>query len=167
MTIPWAKLCQDPSSWIKPECAPDEFQWADPSKIRIGDVFRLIDHWRQRQAHGLKPLIWLSSCPLLEDAEQQSEHSRSSSSSRRNTDPRSEEGARSTANDRDDSMSKDRAGEDSDHSGASNIHFEHPDTYMIHDIGPAEDVRTYSPMTSNHFDTQFGNAQGDLSVHYY
>ena len=131
--IPWAKLCQDPSSWIKPECAPDKFQWADPSKIRIGDVFRLLDHWRQRQAHGLRPLIWSSSCPLLEDAEQQSEHSKSSTGSGRNTDPRSEEGAGSTSEDGDGPMSEDRAGsnhEDSDNFGVSNIHFGHPDTYV-------------------------------------
>jgi hypothetical protein len=66
VTIPWSKLCQDPSSWIKSECVPDGFQWADPSKIRIGDVFRLLEHWRLRQANHLKPLIWVSSCPLLE-----------------------------------------------------------------------------------------------------
>jgi hypothetical protein len=45
--IPWAKLCKNPSSWIRPECAPDGFQWADPSKIRINDVFSLLDHWRK------------------------------------------------------------------------------------------------------------------------
>jgi hypothetical protein len=74
--IPWAKLCQDASSWIKPECTPDGFQWADPSKIRINDVFRLLDHWRQRQEHQLEPLIWVSSCPLLQGVEQPSEHNR-------------------------------------------------------------------------------------------
>jgi hypothetical protein len=75
-TIPWAKLCQHPSTWIEPECAPDGFEWADPSKIRIGDVFRLLDHWRERKQNHLTPLIWVSSCPLLEDVEQSSDHHR-------------------------------------------------------------------------------------------
>ena len=75
-TIPWAKLSQDPSSWIKPECVPDGFQWADPSKLRIGDVFDLLNHWRQRKQDHLEPLIWVSSCPLLKDVEQPSKHRR-------------------------------------------------------------------------------------------
>ncbi|KAI9435908.1 hypothetical protein BJY52DRAFT_1230612 [Lactarius psammicola] len=75
-TIPWAKLSQDPTSWIKPECVPDGFQWADPSKLRIGDVFDLLNHWRQRKQDHLEPLIWVSSCPLLKDVEQPSKHRR-------------------------------------------------------------------------------------------
>ncbi|KAI9429489.1 hypothetical protein BJY52DRAFT_1232597 [Lactarius psammicola] len=63
-TIPWAKLSQDPSSWIKPECVPDGFQWADPSKLRIGDVFDLLNHWRQRKQDHLEPLIWMWSSHL-------------------------------------------------------------------------------------------------------
>ncbi|KAI9437877.1 hypothetical protein BJY52DRAFT_1229989 [Lactarius psammicola] len=73
-TIPWAKLSQDPTSWIKPECVPDGFQWADPSKLRIGDVFDLLKHWRQRKQDHLEPLIWVSSCPLLKDVKQPSKH---------------------------------------------------------------------------------------------
>ncbi|KAI9445609.1 hypothetical protein BJY52DRAFT_1228832 [Lactarius psammicola] len=73
-TIPWAKLSQDPSSWIKPECVSDGFQWADPSKLRIGDVFDLLNHWRQRKQDCLEPLIWVLSCPLLKDVEQPSKH---------------------------------------------------------------------------------------------
>ena len=65
MTISWSKLCKDPNSWIQPECAPDGFRWADPSKLRIGEVFRLLDHWRERQKKHLDPLIWMSTCPLL------------------------------------------------------------------------------------------------------
>lgn len=76
VTIPWSKLCEDPSSWIEPECVPDGFQWADPSKLRIGEVFRLLEHWRQRTEHRLKPLIWVSSCALLEDVEKPLEHRR-------------------------------------------------------------------------------------------
>lgn len=63
--IPWAKLSQDPDSWIQPECAPDGFEWANPSKIHIGEVFHLLDHWRERQKEHLKPLIWVSTCPPL------------------------------------------------------------------------------------------------------
>ncbi|KAI9437927.1 hypothetical protein BJY52DRAFT_1229961 [Lactarius psammicola] len=48
-TIPWAKLSQDPTSWINPECVPDGFQWADPFKLHIGDMFELLKHWRQRK----------------------------------------------------------------------------------------------------------------------
>ena len=85
--IPWAKLCKDPSSWIEPECTPDGFQWADPSKICIGKIFRLLDHWRERQQQHLNPLIWVTSCPLLKNASSsledrqhyQSDHSTDSS----------------------------------------------------------------------------------------
>ncbi len=73
-TIPWGKLCEDPASWIKSECVPDGFQWADPSKIRVDNIFDLLEHWRQRREHRLEPLIWESSCPLFEDVEQPSEN---------------------------------------------------------------------------------------------
>jgi len=73
-TISWGKLCEDPASWIKPECVPDGFQWADPSKICVDNIFDLLEHLRQRSEHCLKPLIWESSCPLLEDVEQPSEN---------------------------------------------------------------------------------------------
>jgi hypothetical protein len=72
VTIPWAKLCQDPASWISSDSAPDGFQWADPSKIRIGEVFRLFTHWRHRKEAGLEALEWVPSCPLLDDSEQPS-----------------------------------------------------------------------------------------------
>ena len=65
VTIPWAKIADDPCSWIEPECVLDEFQWADPSKIRIGDIFPLFKHWRERHRQRLSPLIWVSTCPLL------------------------------------------------------------------------------------------------------
>jgi hypothetical protein len=68
--IPWSKLIQDPFSWIEPECIPDGFKWADPSKLRVDDVELILNHWHQRQERNLKPLIWASSCPLLEGADQ-------------------------------------------------------------------------------------------------
>jgi len=71
------KVATDPTAWIDEECYPPGFQWADPSKIQVGQVFYLLDHWRQRQESGLTPLIWNPSCELLADAEQQSEHVRS------------------------------------------------------------------------------------------
>ena len=66
-TIPWSKLIDSPSSWIRDECYPEGFSWADPSKIRIGQVFKLLDHWRQREKDGQEPLLWNSSCDLLAD----------------------------------------------------------------------------------------------------
>lgn len=66
--IPWAKLAMDPTAWIDEECYPPGFQWADPSKIQMGQVFQLLDHWRQRQESGLTPLIWNPSCELLANA---------------------------------------------------------------------------------------------------
>jgi hypothetical protein len=60
----------DPSAWIEEECYPSGFQWADPSKIRVAQVFRLLDHWRQREKAGLTPLIWNPECDLLVNGEQ-------------------------------------------------------------------------------------------------
>jgi hypothetical protein len=58
----------DPSAWIQEDCYPSGFQWADPSKIRVGQVFCLLDHWRARHDAGLDPLIWNSSCDVLANA---------------------------------------------------------------------------------------------------
>ncbi len=69
-TIPWNKLSSNPSAWIRDECFPSGFQWADPSKIRVDEVFQLLDHWKQRQKDGLTPLIWNPSCELLADVDQ-------------------------------------------------------------------------------------------------
>jgi hypothetical protein len=71
--IPWAKVSSNPTAWIHEECFPSGFQWADPSKIRVGQVFRLLDHWRQRQKDGHSPLIWNPSCELLADVDQLSQ----------------------------------------------------------------------------------------------
>jgi hypothetical protein len=65
--IPWGALVRDASSWISSECSPRDFQWKDPSKIQVGEVFRLLDHWRDRQDKGLDPLIWVPTCPLFDD----------------------------------------------------------------------------------------------------
>jgi hypothetical protein len=67
--IPWASLAKDPTCWIAEECTPDGFEWKDPSKIRIKEIFRLLTHWNVRQSEGLEPLIWVATCPLLEDAQ--------------------------------------------------------------------------------------------------
>ncbi|KAH9172395.1 hypothetical protein EDB89DRAFT_1906250 [Lactarius sanguifluus] len=57
LIIPWGSLVKDPSSWIIDECTPDHFEWKDPSKIQIGEVFHILDHWRHRQDQGIGPLI--------------------------------------------------------------------------------------------------------------
>jgi hypothetical protein len=74
--IPWGTLVKDPFSWISEECIPDGFEWKDPSKIQIGEVFRLLYHWRHRQDQGLDPLTWLPTCPIFQDAEQPLRHGR-------------------------------------------------------------------------------------------
>ncbi|KAN0139064.1 hypothetical protein V8E53_003066 [Lactarius tabidus] len=64
--IRWSRLCKNPPAWILEECYPEGFIWADPSKIRRAEVFRLLDHWRQREQDGLTALIWNPSCELLD-----------------------------------------------------------------------------------------------------
>lgn len=51
------------------DCIPQVFEWKDPSKIQIEEVFHLLDHWRACQNRGLDPLIWASTCPLFKDSE--------------------------------------------------------------------------------------------------
>jgi hypothetical protein len=51
------------------ECIPDGFEWKDPSKIQRDEIYRLLDHWRARQASGLEPLIWVPTCPLFKGSE--------------------------------------------------------------------------------------------------
>ncbi|KAH9047244.1 hypothetical protein EDB84DRAFT_1435042 [Lactarius hengduanensis] len=58
-TIPWGSLVKDSSSWIEDDCSPNDFEWKDPSKIQIGEVFRLLYYWRDRQDQGIGPLmVW-------------------------------------------------------------------------------------------------------------
>ncbi|KAI9430115.1 hypothetical protein H4582DRAFT_2087529 [Lactarius indigo] len=66
----------DPSAWIEEECIPYDFEWKDPSKIRIDEVFRLLDHWRDRQDQGIDPLMWVPTCPLFNDTRQPTIHKR-------------------------------------------------------------------------------------------
>ncbi|KAI9432718.1 hypothetical protein H4582DRAFT_2083108 [Lactarius indigo] len=75
-TIPWSKLSSDPPTWIEEECYPLGFLWADPSKLRLVQVFQLLDHWRQRQREGLIPLIWNPSCELLANVDHPVQHIR-------------------------------------------------------------------------------------------
>ncbi|KAH9008446.1 hypothetical protein EDB84DRAFT_1446927 [Lactarius hengduanensis] len=82
-TISWSKLSSDPSGWIEEDCFPSGFQWADPSKIRSGHVFELLDHWRQREKVGLTPLIWNRSCDLLADVDEPAQHVRNPQRNRR------------------------------------------------------------------------------------
>jgi hypothetical protein len=74
--IPWGAFVKDPYSWISKECVPHEFEWKDPSKIQIAEIFRLLYHWRDRQDQSLEPLIWLPTCPVLQDTEGPSRHGR-------------------------------------------------------------------------------------------
>ncbi|KAF8259055.1 hypothetical protein EI94DRAFT_1814044 [Lactarius quietus] len=67
--IPWGSLVNDPLSWIPQECIPDGFEWKDPSKIQIGEIFCLLDHWRDRQDQGHVPLTWVPSCPAFQDGQ--------------------------------------------------------------------------------------------------
>jgi hypothetical protein len=63
-------VSSDPPAWIEEECYPPGFLWVDPSKLRLVQVFQLLDHWRQRKRDGLIPLIWNPSCQLLANVDQ-------------------------------------------------------------------------------------------------
>ena len=41
---------------ITPETLPDGFNIRDPSKMVVGEVEVLINHWRERLEEGLEPL---------------------------------------------------------------------------------------------------------------
>ncbi|KAH8992193.1 hypothetical protein EDB92DRAFT_1816038 [Lactarius akahatsu] len=77
LIIPWGALVKDPSSWIIDECTPDRFEWKDPSKIQIGEVFCILDHWRHRQDRGIGPLMWVPTSPLFDNIEDPPRHQRS------------------------------------------------------------------------------------------
>ena len=49
------------------ECIPGGFEWKDPSKIHVGEVFCLLDHWRDRKDQGLEPLVWIQTSPLFKN----------------------------------------------------------------------------------------------------
>jgi len=65
LVIPWGKITENPASWIKQECYPEGFQWKHPSKIKIQDVFHLLNHWRDRSEKGEEPLIWVTTSSLF------------------------------------------------------------------------------------------------------
>jgi hypothetical protein len=70
--IPWGTLAKNPASWISAECFPDDFKWNDPSHIKVGEIYRLLDYWRDRQDKGMDPLIWLPTSPVFEGMEDDS-----------------------------------------------------------------------------------------------
>ncbi|KAH9013595.1 hypothetical protein EDB85DRAFT_2158062 [Lactarius pseudohatsudake] len=69
-TVPWSKVSSNPPAWIEEECYPPGFLWVDPSKLRLVQVFQLLDHWRQCKRDGLIPLIWNPSCEFLANVDQ-------------------------------------------------------------------------------------------------
>jgi hypothetical protein len=71
--IPWKNISRNPSAWIDKDCAPSGFHWEDPSRMHGSDIFRLLDHLRQRQENGLAPLIWNPFCELFADTDLPSE----------------------------------------------------------------------------------------------
>ncbi|KAN0131057.1 hypothetical protein V8E53_011193 [Lactarius tabidus] len=89
--ISWSGLVSNPTLWIVADCTPDRFEWKDPSKIQIEEVFRLLDHWRARQGMGLDPLIWASTCPLFQDAEKIAKNTRAGQQARALQPPDSDE----------------------------------------------------------------------------
>jgi hypothetical protein len=117
VTIPWAKLCQDPASWISPDSAPDGFQWADPSKIRIGEVFRLFTHWIYRKKAGLEALEWVPSCPLLNDSEEPSRRGRSRRTDKHHSDQTDDETSSETSG-----KSTESSDEEADKGSSNNSH---------------------------------------------
>ncbi|KAF8265470.1 hypothetical protein EI94DRAFT_1702459 [Lactarius quietus] len=56
--IPWAKVTMDLTAWINEECYPPGFQWVDPSKIWVNEVFHLFDNGRQPKQSRFNPIIW-------------------------------------------------------------------------------------------------------------
>ena len=47
--------------------SPADFEWKDPSKMRIAEACRLLEHWRGHIARGLPSLIWVPTSTLFED----------------------------------------------------------------------------------------------------
>ena len=64
--IPWVKISADLTSWIEPECVPDGFQWANPSKICVGDIFPLFAHWRTTEPASQSTHLGQKYAPFLE-----------------------------------------------------------------------------------------------------
>jgi hypothetical protein len=66
-SVAWKDMSKDPPSFLLEECYPKDFEWMHPSKIRIGEAFRLLDHWRSRIDNRQEPLIWVTSSKLFEN----------------------------------------------------------------------------------------------------
>ena len=47
------------------EFYPEDFSWADPSKLRTAQVFQLLDHWRQHEQDGMAPIKWNPLCRVF------------------------------------------------------------------------------------------------------
>jgi len=78
LQIPWGKLIQEPTKWINKRCYPKHFQWRDPSKIRIDETFKLVDHWRERINKGREPLIWVKTSALFRNVQGMSRQAQAS-----------------------------------------------------------------------------------------
>src|ERR1700744_1669880 len=72
--IPWGAVLKDPSSWIDSTCTPQGFEWKDPSKIQVNEIFRLLDYWRDRQCEGHDPIVWVPTSPLFQNQERGPRH---------------------------------------------------------------------------------------------
>ena len=57
-----------------PDCISDGFEWKDPSKIQIAEIFCLLAHWKAHQDEELNPLIWALTCPFLQDSNNAARH---------------------------------------------------------------------------------------------
>ena len=58
-------LAKEPLSWVHSACTPADFEWKDPSKMRITEAHHLLEHWRGCIAHGLPSLIWVPKSTLF------------------------------------------------------------------------------------------------------
>jgi hypothetical protein len=76
LQIPWGKLAKEPSKWLKKKSYPQDFQWRDPSKIKVDDLFTLIAHWRARVSRGRKTLVWVKSSPFFKGVQGTSRQAR-------------------------------------------------------------------------------------------
>lgn len=135
-------MIQEPTAWISEDCTPPGFKWKDPSKIQIGEIYRLLDHWKDRQAQGLDPLIWVPSCPLLQNAQKPHQRWRSLQQARASQEQASDEenfdlpssGDPDNADDADDESDENRQ-EDNipDGPGSGDSEMDSPIVHSTHD----------------------------------
>jgi hypothetical protein len=74
--IKGSKISGDLKSWMLQECYLEGFSWADPSKLRISQAYKLLEHWRKCEADGMVLLIWNLLCEILHGGELCSENVR-------------------------------------------------------------------------------------------